>query len=134
MITKHEYLSNGRDVSNISPPTPATTAVAAVERKSNVFGSIPSDHATAAPTLVATINQRRAGNNRQRYKQSAWAPPSIAPSTDPASTMATRVANGPQDAPVTATPTAAGTLMPTASPSVTTSTHRIRRMTILQVD
>jgi hypothetical protein len=95
-----------------------------------VLGSIPSDHATAAPTLVATIHQRRTGNTRQRYKQSAWAAPSIAPSTVPASTMATRVGNGPQEAPVTATPTAAGTLKPIASPSVTTSTHRTSRMTV----
>jgi len=41
-------------------------------------GSIPSDHATAAPRLVATIHRRRAGTTCQRYKQSAWAAPSNA--------------------------------------------------------
>src|SRR6188472_863127 len=101
----------------------ATTVPAVQLRPPRMLGNIPSDHATAAPMLVATTHRRRTGNTLHRYRQSAWAMPSRAPSTDPASTIARTVANGPHEAAVTATPTAAGTLKPRASPSVTTSTH-----------
>jgi hypothetical protein len=86
--------------------------------------SIPSDHATAAPRLVAAIHRRRSGNTPQRYKQSDCAAPNTAPSTDPANTMAISVGNGAHAAAVTAAPTTAGTMKPIASPRVTTNTQR----------
>ena len=88
MITKHEILRQRQDVSNISRRLRLHTAVAAVQRKSNVLGSIPSDHATAAPTLVA--DPPAPGRQYSPAVQTvSLAAPSIAPSTDPASTMAT---------------------------------------------
>ena len=133
MITKNKVLSEGQrreqhqasgHDGDGSPRSPAQTAKRARQHS-------PSDHATAAPTLVAATQRRRAGKTRHRYRQSAWALPRTAPSTAPANTIAKRVVVGFDGAAVTATPTAAGTVKPAASARVTSSTHRKSRLRVM---